>query len=217
MAHLERVQLKTELTRGVLRLTIFGINVVGIPQDPDARHRRRDLLEELEPLRGQVGGDQRDTGDVSARAGETRDHLRLYWIVAHRHHDGNRARRRARERCDIATESEDQVWPALHELGSQPGKPLGFGLRVAVLVSEVASLDVPEITHAVAKRRQVRIVVGRAVEEHSDARHLARLGARAARHQRKLRHGRGYERTPGDGHAAIFRQLSRLRNHTITA
>jgi hypothetical protein len=33
----------------------------------------------------------------------------------------------------------------------------------------------------------------------------------------KLRHGRGYERTPGDGHAAIFRQLSRLRNHTITA
>ena len=128
-----------------LSLAIFRIDVIGIPQHRDAGERRRELVQELKPLGGKVGGHEGNAGDVAARAGEARHQPGLYGIVAHCHDDWDRTGRRAHEWCHVTAEHVDEIGLRRDQLAREHGQALRFALSGAGLEHNVLTFHVSEL------------------------------------------------------------------------
>ena len=53
-----------------LRFPIFGIDVIGVPNDRDPAEVRCHLVKKLQALGGKIGGNKGDTRDIAARTGD---------------------------------------------------------------------------------------------------------------------------------------------------
>ena len=162
-------------------------DVVGIPQQRDARRRRDDLLDELQPLRAEVRRNNGVAGDVAARMRKALHQSGPHRIADQDHDDrdgrcgglGGAARRRAI--------GHDHVDRQTRQIGRRCRKPPGIAVGAAIFESDGLSFDIARLAQRLPERLPDRPVV-----DDADARDFrsaavarARRAANAARPRRR--------------------------------
>ena len=134
-------------------------DVVGIPEQRDARSRRDDLLDELKPFRAEVWRNNGVAGDVAARMRKALHQAGPHRIANQDHDDrdrrcgglGGAARRRAVGR--------DHVDRQTRQLGRGRRKPLGIAVGAAIFESDGLSFDIAGLAQRLPERLPDRSVV----------------------------------------------------------
>jgi hypothetical protein len=156
-----------------------------IPKHQRARHGRRDLFEQRQPLSRQAEFERQEAGDVAARPREVVDKAGAHRIWDDREYD-----RHGTGRLQQGTHSHaaigdndircerDQFRCKLECLGWVPRRPAGIDL-------DVATNDPAELLQSLRQRRNARLtlrIVGGDRHEHAEAPHaFALLRARRRR------------------------------------
>jgi hypothetical protein len=110
-------------------------------------------VEQLQPLGGELPGDEGHAGQVSARSAQARDEPDVDRIGTGHENDRNRLRRGlGGERPIDGAGRNDDGYATLHQIGRQPRQPIILILREAILDTEVAALDKPGFLQASAER-----------------------------------------------------------------
>ncbi|HXU89772.1 MAG TPA: hypothetical protein VFQ62_13040 [Methylomirabilota bacterium] len=116
-----------------------------IPDIHDPPDLGNDLLQQLEPLRRELGRNVRQAGDVAAGTRQAIHEADLVGVRRHRHDDRNRLRHRLCSPDCLSTGRDDNVDPSLHELRGQLRQPLGYAFRPPLLQREIAAIDVAQV------------------------------------------------------------------------
>jgi len=91
---------------GNLGFPIFRVDMIRVPNDPHMSKLGSNLAQELQTLRGEIGGNQRHTRDVGSGMRKARDEASLNRVIADSHDDWNRIGRDPRRWSYVATERE---------------------------------------------------------------------------------------------------------------
>ena len=74
VSHLDRLDVDAQPTCGRLGIAILAVGIVRILEHRNAGDRWSRFFQELQSLPGRLGRNERDAGQVAARAGEAGDH-----------------------------------------------------------------------------------------------------------------------------------------------
>ena len=182
------------------------IRVIRVQENTDASDRGRRLLQELDPLSGEIRGEEGDTCHVAAGPSQTGHQPALDRIGAVDHHDGNRLRRALGEWRHVSTESKDDVRLALHQFDSKVAKALGLPFCVAKLEDKILPFDVAQFLQSLTKGGQVG--VGGAQEKNAQPGYPRRL--RLGGEWREKKTNRKSNREPDQPHGHLGRMASDL-------
>jgi hypothetical protein len=187
-AGLEGQQHHAQRLGGVAQRSPIGrqIAVRRVPQHGHARGARQHLLQQLEPLRRQLGRQLLLAGDVAARTREAGDDTGGDHVFgAGSDDDRDRPRRLSDDVQHCPADGDDNhIGRRGNQLGSRDRHAFGAAFGAAHLDEEVAAFDLPMFGHAGQKLPQERDVARRAGvgnPRHADPRQLVR---------RRLREGR---------------------------
>ncbi len=156
-AHLQRLDLDAERPRGLLSFPQLVICVIRIQENADPNDRGGRLFQELDPLSGEIRGEEGDPCHVSAGPREAGDEPSLDRIGAVHHHDGDRLRRPLGERRDVAAESKDDVGLLVHQFDGEIAKPPRISPSLAKLDDEIPAFDVAQLLQPLAEGGKVRV------------------------------------------------------------
>jgi hypothetical protein len=133
--------------------------VLGVIDEGDPRQPRKGLLEELQAL-AVFGADERDPGDVAARARVARNEARP---IGERHvgeHDRDRGRRPLGRLGGLRARGAEHLDRTANQLSRELRQTLGVPLGPADLDGDVLTLDVPELSQASLKGLQIGEALG---------------------------------------------------------
>ena len=122
-----------------------------VPEDRDTRYRRDGCLEQLHPLRAQIGVPIRISGDVAPGTSKADDEPRSNRIGIDGNHDGQVALRIPRRENRGRPVRYDNVHLKPHEVGGKPGKLVQLLRRVPLFYDDVLALPVSQFAKAVPK------------------------------------------------------------------
>src|SRR3954453_11091209 len=143
--------------------------IIRIPKKDHARDERKDLLDKLQPLGGNVRAEDGIACDIPARPGEACREPGPYRITDPDHDDGDRVRRRlARGGGWRALGYDDIHWDA-DQFCCRGRKPVGLALGSTILKGDVLTLDVTQAAQPSAER-----VPGGRIIDDADPRNLNR-------------------------------------------
>jgi hypothetical protein len=124
----------------------------GIRQDGDSGRFGNGLLQDLEVLADEFGGQPGQTCDIAAGVSEARHEPGSYGIGGIRHHDRNRSRHAPGGQGGFSNRHDKHVRFEPDEFGCELGHPIDVSLErsisVAILNSDVLSFNVAKLAEA---------------------------------------------------------------------
>jgi hypothetical protein len=156
----------------------------GLPEHGDPGHRRHSLLQQRQPLTGDLRGDiDGQAGDVAPGAGQARDEPCAHRIRGERHDDRDGGRRSSGEGDRVVTPRHDGIDVQLDKLRHQGRQSVDLAVGESVIEPDVPPFDVAESLETVFERSQeVGVLLsgaGRDMAETVDLREWLRLERRA--------------------------------------
>ena len=180
-------------TLGFVEVAPLGIYIV---EHSHLVQSRQSLLEELEPLSGELGIEEGEPGDVSRRLSEVAHDARRYRVPDRSHYQWN-ARGLVQQRLGRqGRRRHDDIGLVRNQLSRERWNKLSVAVRVPFLELYVSAFDVSQVAHRLAESceqmRKARI-------EQADAPHLIGLLASGRKQRGSERAGGGTEdRSPID-------------------
>ena len=122
-----------------------------MPEGSNARYGGKRLLEQLQPLGGELRAKERHSGNVAARLSEA-GHEPISDRVAHdRHHDGDSGRRLLCSAGRGGIAGDDEVEIETNELLRQLCKSLDVSICIPVLDDDVLPLHIAPLAQSLQK------------------------------------------------------------------